>query len=139
VFKDGNEVKALDSTIGRHLSTRQQLFYATLRTAERLSRPRGYQSKDGDCDLPKRRLPSLSPDETRIAFKKMLSRNNWRLSVLDLKTLQETPLAETRIVDDQQNGWTLTRAVLFARVSAVDGRYGGVFDGSGEPKSLPRV
>ena len=47
--------------------------------------------------------PSLSPDGTRIAFKK---RNpgpviTWRISVLDLSTLEERPLAEARDVDDQ--------------------------------------
>ncbi|MFH9749367.1 TolB family protein [Streptomyces anulatus] len=48
--------------------------------------------------------PSLSPDGTRIAFKKRVregARNPWRLHVLDLKTMRETPVAETRSVDDQ--------------------------------------
>lgn len=48
--------------------------------------------------------PSLSPDGTRIAFKKRVregSQDPWRLHVLDLGTMRETPLAETRSVDDQ--------------------------------------
>jgi hypothetical protein len=46
--------------------------------------------------------PSLSPDGTRIAFKRSLnSHGSWRLYVLDLRTMRETPLAETRSVDDQ--------------------------------------
>ncbi|MFC9246212.1 TolB family protein [Streptomyces sp. NPDC057136] len=48
--------------------------------------------------------PSLSPDGTRIAFKKRVRKGTqdpWRLHVLDLKTMRETPLAETRSVDDQ--------------------------------------
>ncbi|WP_412539370.1 hypothetical protein R8Z50_26450 [Longispora sp. K20-0274] len=45
--------------------------------------------------------PSLSPDGTRVAYKKMLPDRTWRLTVLDLATLAETPLAETRSVDDQ--------------------------------------
>ena len=46
--------------------------------------------------------PSLSPDGTRIAFKRSLnSHGSWRLYVLDLKTMQEKPLAETSSVDDQ--------------------------------------
>jgi hypothetical protein len=46
--------------------------------------------------------PSLSPDGTRIAYKRSLdSHGSWRLYVLDLKTLRETPLAETGSVDDQ--------------------------------------
>uniref|UniRef100_UPI0031DFC179 hypothetical protein n=1 Tax=Saccharothrix mutabilis TaxID=33921 RepID=UPI0031DFC179 len=45
--------------------------------------------------------PSLSPDNTRLAFKKRVSPGPWRLHVLDLTTMTETPLAETRSVDDQ--------------------------------------
>jgi hypothetical protein len=47
--------------------------------------------------------PSLSPDGLHIAFKK---RNpgpvvTWRISVLDVSTLKDHPLVETRDVDDQ--------------------------------------
>ncbi|MFG2222944.1 TolB family protein [Streptomyces sp. NPDC048644] len=48
--------------------------------------------------------PSLSPDNTRLAFKKRVrdgARAPWRLYVLDLRTHRERPLAETRSVDDQ--------------------------------------
>ena len=47
--------------------------------------------------------PSLSPDGTRIAFKKRLPGPSvrWQLSVLDMATLRDHPLAETRSVDDQ--------------------------------------
>ncbi|MFI9817437.1 TolB-like translocation protein [Saccharothrix variisporea] len=45
--------------------------------------------------------PSVSPDGTRLAFKKRVSPGPWRLHVLDLKTMTETPLAEPRSVDDQ--------------------------------------
>ena len=44
--------------------------------------------------------PSLSPDETRVAFKRRRG-DKWRLHVLDLATGEETPLAEERSVDDQ--------------------------------------
>ena len=48
--------------------------------------------------------PSLSPDGTRVAFKKRVPGDGarpWRQHVLDLKTMVETPLAETRGIDDQ--------------------------------------
>ncbi|NUT98951.1 MAG: hypothetical protein HOY78_43810, partial [Saccharothrix sp.] len=45
--------------------------------------------------------PSISPDGTRLAFKKRVSPGPWHLHVLDLATMTETPLAETRSVDDQ--------------------------------------
>ncbi len=48
--------------------------------------------------------PSLSPDGTRLVFKKRVEGGGpvtWRLHLLDLSTMTETPLAETRSVDDQ--------------------------------------
>jgi hypothetical protein len=49
--------------------------------------------------------PSLSPDNTRIAFKKRVPRGagwEWELWVLDLATMSQTPVAgETRSIDDQ--------------------------------------
>lgn len=52
--------------------------------------------QDAEC-------PSLSPDGTRVAFKKHgdLPPGQWRLAVHDLRTGAETVLAETRSVDDQ--------------------------------------
>jgi hypothetical protein len=48
--------------------------------------------------------PSLSPDQTKVAYKKRVDSNArgvWRLAVMDLKTGQESLLSETRSVDDQ--------------------------------------
>ena len=47
--------------------------------------------------------PSLSPDGTRVAYKKRGEAvdGTWRLAVLDLATGEEQLLAETRSVDDQ--------------------------------------
>lgn len=47
--------------------------------------------------------PSLSPDGTRIAFKKRvgLASDPWRIMIRDLATGLETPVAESRSVDDQ--------------------------------------
>jgi hypothetical protein len=77
-------------------------FYATLRTAGENWLVEG--------DIAQRRIrmlrkevecPSLSPDGKRIAFKKLKLDNTWQLHVLELATLQDKPLAETRNVDDQ--------------------------------------
>ncbi len=59
--------------------------------------------------------PSLSPDNTRIAFKKREEgpRLMWHLTVLDLKTGQETPLGESRSVDDQVE-WLDNEHILYA-------------------------
>ena len=46
--------------------------------------------------------PSLSPDGTRVVYKKRVGEPPaWRYHVLDLASGRETPLAETRAVDDQ--------------------------------------
>ena len=83
--------------------------------------------------------PSLSPDGTRIAFKKRVypdAAHPWRLAVLDLKTMHETLLAETRSVDDQA-AWLDNKTVLYGlprdRSSDV---WAVPADGTGPPKVL---
>lgn len=58
--------------------------------------------------------PSLSPDGTRIAFKKHgdLPPGQWRLAVYDLRTGTETLLAEARSVDDQAE-WLDDSQILY--------------------------
>jgi hypothetical protein len=88
--------------------------------------------------------PSLSPDGTRIAFKKRttgaLGRVEWRLSVLDLATLADHPLAETASVDDQA-AWLDADTVVYGRPRAESGTptkdtYAAAADGSGPPRLL---
>ncbi len=126
----------MTSTIGalrfRHDSN---FFYATLRTGginylvhgDIKLRTVTVIYKGVEC-------PSLSPDETRIAFKKLVSRNNWRLTVLDLTTLRETPLAETRSVDDQAE-WLDNDRVLYGLVDSAPWMSIMVVsaDGTGQP------
>ena len=76
--------------------------------------------------------PSLSPDTTRVAFKKKVGDGVWRLSVLDLKTLRETELAEQQSVDDQAL-WQDDHTVLYGRDNAV---WAVPADGSGAPRKL---
>lgn len=66
--------------------------------------------------------PSLSPDGTRIAFKSRLpgATVRWRLSVLNLATLQSRPLAETRSVDDQAY-WLNNTTVAYGLAEGANG------------------
>jgi dipeptidyl aminopeptidase/acylaminoacyl peptidase len=76
--------------------------------------------------------PSLSPDGTRIAFKRRTASQSrpWHLTVLDLRTMRETPLAEPRSVDDQA-AWLDDGHVLYG----VDGSVWTVpANGGGEPR-----
>jgi hypothetical protein len=57
--------------------------------------------------------PSLSPDNTRLAYKKLVAGpGGWQFHVLDLKTMSDTPLAETRHIDDQVE-WLDNRRILY--------------------------
>jgi hypothetical protein len=94
-------------------------FYATLGTGGHTYLVRG--------DIARREVtvlrdgvecPMLSPDNRRIAFKSkridsQFGRVEWRLSVLDLDTLTDHPLAETRSVDDQAQ-WIDNATVQYA-------------------------
>ena len=84
--------------------------------------------------------PALSPDETRIAFKKRMpgsARAHWRPHVLDLETLEETALAETRSVDDQVE-WLDDENILYALPKETGSPIADVWvlpaDGSGGPE-----
>lgn len=79
--------------------------------------------------------PSLSPDGTRIAYKKKVSTDTaapWRLYVLDLATLREHPLADPRSVDDQAS-WTGPGTVSYAYGGAV---WSVPADGTGAPRRV---
>ncbi|MFF5204582.1 hypothetical protein [Streptosporangium sp. NPDC000396] len=81
--------------------------------------------------------PSLSPDGTRLVFKKRVSADPdrmWRLHLLDLATMKETPLAESASVDDQV-AWLDERTVMYAKGPDV---WSVPADGSGAPALLVR-
>ena len=87
-------------------------FYATLRTGETT------YLLEGDLRTRRARVlhenvecPSISPDSTRLAYKKWLG-DRWRLHVLNLSTMEETPLADRRPVDDQVE-WLDNESVLY--------------------------
>ncbi|MET7280964.1 hypothetical protein ABZS29_22195 [Kribbella sp. NPDC005582] len=78
------------------------VFYATMSAGGQRRLMRGdFARRDLHPLKDNVECPSLSPDGTRIAYKKMLADRTWRLTVLRLADLTETPLAETRSVDDQ--------------------------------------
>ncbi len=78
--------------------------------------------------------PSLSPDNTRLAFKKRVNGEIgapiWRFHVLDLETMAETALAEERSIDDQIE-WLDDRQVLYGEMGSL---WVVPADGSGEPR-----
>jgi hypothetical protein len=76
--------------------------------------------------------PSLSPDGTRVAYKQATGSRSrsWRLSVLDLETMQETELADMRSVDDQAE-WLNDDELVYA---VGDDLWAIAADGGGRPR-----
>jgi hypothetical protein len=109
-------------------------FYATLGSGPKTYLVRGsIRSQTMQVLYPHLECPSLSPDGTRIAFKRSLnSHGSWRLYVLNLHTMHAHPLAETHSVDDQVE-WLDNTHVLYWRGADV---WVVRADGGGTPKKF---
>jgi hypothetical protein len=141
VTRDGHRVRAADVNFWGVTFADDTHFYATLATGGHTYLIRGDTTTRTAVTLRTNvECPSLSPDGTRIAFKKRVpglsSDAPWRLYVLDLATLRDHPTAETRDVDDQAV-WTDDHTLSYA----LPGDYGSDLytvpaDGSGAPRLL---
>lgn len=79
--------------------------------------------------------PSLSPDGGQIVYKSRVGDNeHWRLRVLDVETLDDHAVAETRSIDDQVE-WIDGRTLAY---SYGDDLYTVPANGGGEPRLLVR-
>ncbi|MEV6328081.1 hypothetical protein [Streptomyces sp. NPDC051909] len=111
-------------------------FYATVGTRGRTYLVEGDLKKWSARAIEENvECPSLSPDGTRLAYKKKVSTDPsapWRLYVLDLATRRAHPLAETRSVDDQA-AWTGPGTVSYAYDGAV---WSVPADGTGTPREV---
>jgi len=110
VRKDGKVFRKIDFNFwGVTFERRGDGFYATLGTegkAYLLHGHVGSRTADVVAGVPPFvECPSLSPDGTRIAFKRRIEHGfgpvSWRIAVLDLRTKRVTLLPEKRNVDDQ--------------------------------------
>ncbi|MEQ1870100.1 MAG: TolB-like translocation protein [Vicinamibacterales bacterium] len=106
-FKDGKRVTAVDVNFwGVSFARDSDTFYATLDTAGVSYLVRGsVAQRRMDVVYTGIECPSLSPDNTQIAFKKRIGareRGWWQVAVLNLQTMKEHLVsAEARSVDDQ--------------------------------------
>jgi hypothetical protein len=115
-------------------------FYATLSTNHQHFLIKGdIANRSGVVIHENVECPSLSPDASRIAYKKRLStggRVYWQLHILDLTTNQEKSLGEKRSVDDQLE-WLDNDHVLYSlpeSSSAITNIWVAAADGATAPK-----
>jgi hypothetical protein len=79
--------------------------------------------------------PSLSPDGTRIAYKRRIRyTNRWRFHVLDLSSGEDVALAEHRSIDDQPE-WLGDDRIVYSDDRSL---FTVPADGGGEPELLAR-
>ncbi|MER6214294.1 hypothetical protein ABT213_09555 [Streptomyces sp. NPDC001674] len=139
VLMDGKPYRSADVNFwGVTFAADEQTFYATLATGGRTHLVRGDLAARTVSVLRENlECPSLSPDGTRLVFKKRVpglpEDAPWRLYVLDLASMKEAPLAEARSVDDQVV-WTDDHTVVYS----LPGDFGADLysvpaDGSGAP------
>ncbi len=141
---DGRVVTAADKNLWGVTFADDDRFYATAASGGRTWLVEGslaartVEALRGDAEC-----PSLSPDRTRVAFKKHgdLPAGRWRLAVHDLRTGKETLSAETRSVDDQAE-WLDDGTLVYGlpRTAANGAATSDVWrvpaDGSGAPQVL---
>ena len=141
---DGKRVTRVDRNFWGVTFADDDTFYATAAAGGKTWLVRGSVSAArmtsirGDVEC-----PSLSPDGTRIGFKKHgnLPAGQWRLAVYDLRTGRETVLAETHSVDDQVE-WLDDSTIIYglARTGASGQATSDIWavpaDGTGAPRVI---
>jgi hypothetical protein len=134
VYDGSHQVTAVDVNFwGVTFARDSDVFYATLATGGKTYLIRGSVRRRVARVIHENvECPSLSPDGTRIAYKKRTgsSKVPWHLTILDLETMRETSLSEPRSVDDQVE-WLDGTHVLYGTGGAV---WEAAADGSGRPR-----
>ncbi|HEX5922802.1 MAG TPA: hypothetical protein VFY45_03150 [Baekduia sp.] len=133
VTKDGRRIHAQDFNLwGVTFGSDSDQFYATLATGAHHYLVHGsVRGRTMQVVRDNVECPSLSPDGTRIAYKRRDGNPwHWRLHVLDLKTGADVAVAERRPVDDQAE-WLDNRRLLYDFGVDV---WTAPADGSGRPQ-----
>jgi hypothetical protein len=134
VMKDGSAFAPRDRNFwGLTFAADGDTFYATMASGKRTWLIQGsIKAREAHTIHDNVECPSLSPDGTRIGYKKLVGRNPtvWRFHVLDLASGRETPLSETRSIDDQL-AWFDDSHLLYGHQ---DQTWVVNADGSGKPR-----
>lgn len=114
--KDGRRIRSPDFNLwGVTFAQDGDRFFATLGTKGKTYLVEGSVSGQRARVLVDNvECPSLSPDNTKVAFKKIIGGDEgaWVLHVLDLRTMAQTQLTETRPIDDQVE-WLDNSRILY--------------------------
>ncbi|MCA1656636.1 MAG: hypothetical protein LC713_02830 [Actinobacteria bacterium] len=133
--RDGSVVRSADRNFwGVTFGRDSDLFYVTMRAGGRTWLMRGSIRRRSLQALHENvECPSLSPDGTRVVYKKRVDQGDvlWQLYVLDLRTMTETKLAESGLVDDQAE-WLDNDTVLYGMTDATIWQQPA--DGGGTPR-----
>ncbi|MBL1090033.1 MULTISPECIES: PD40 domain-containing protein [Streptomyces] len=141
VVKDGQPYRSPDINFWGVTFADDGHFYATMATRGTAYLVRGDIARRTVTTLRGNvECPSLSPDGTRLAFKKRVpglpADAPWRLYVLDLPSMREHPLAERRSADDQAV-WLDDHTVAYALPGDFETDAWSVpSDGTGHPHRL---
>jgi hypothetical protein len=119
VYHNGRKVTAVDRNFwGVTFAADSNRFYATMATGGETYLIEGdVRLRTGRTLQENVECPSLSPDGTRVAYKRAVS-EGWRLYVLDLATGVSRATAETRSVDDQAE-WLDDERIIYGRDGAI--------------------
>jgi hypothetical protein len=136
---DGSANTAIDRNIWGVTFVDDDAFFATAATGGRTWLVRGsIAGRTLTAVRSNVECPSLSPDRSRVAFKKAVGPGRWRIAVLDLATGAETVLAEERSVDDQVV-WLDDEHILYGMARTGEQEASAdvwvvAADGSGQPR-----
>ena len=140
VSRGGEPFKAVDFNFwGVTFASDSNRFFATLGTSGKT------YLIEGDVAAKTARVlregvecPSLSSNNLQIVFKSRVGGSRWRLHALDLATLKETPLPETRSVDDQVE-WLDDESVAYMLPSGEGGGGADTWTVSVKTQDAPRL
>jgi hypothetical protein len=115
ILRNGKPFEQPDSNIWGVTYSGSDRFYATLGAGGKFYLITGWNT-DESAEIVREGVecPSISPDETRIAYKRRIGKlDAWRLHVLNLESGRDIALPERRSIDDQPE-WLGNRHIVYS-------------------------